>query len=168
MKYIYLCLMLFLCVQPVLAEDGLTESQKALQADIEHNLVAPCCWNMTVDQHESPKASEIRQKITELLKEGKTKEEILDYFVAQPSYGERILATPSQKNVLGKLAYWLIPFALILGAFIVYRTIRGLSPKKSGQQSQAQKPAGDVSVDDAATQESHWEKRVEDELNKFE
>jgi cytochrome c-type biogenesis protein CcmH len=106
------------------ALDELTGEQKELQADLEHSLVAPCCWNMTVDQHDSPKSREVRAKITELVKQGKTKNEILRYFAAQPQYGERILATPSQDTLLGKSAYWLIPVAILFGAVVVVGSLK--------------------------------------------
>lgn len=104
--------------------DGLDAQQKKLQADIEHSLVAPCCWNMTVDKHESPKSEAVRTKISELVKDGKSKQEVLTYFSAQPQYGERILASPSQETLLGKSAYWLIPVAILLGAFLVVGSLK--------------------------------------------
>jgi len=140
----------------------LNEKQQKLQAEIEHSLVAPCCWNMTVDQHDSPKSREVRQKIAELIQDGKTKDEIINYFVSQPQYGERILATPSQDNLLGKAAYWLIPIALIFGAFVVTKTIRSLSAKPSTEKSSK-----------SATSEGHagsaesWDERVEEELKQY-
>ena len=104
--------------------DELDAKQKKLQADIEHSLVAPCCWNMTVDQHDSPKSRAVRTKIFELLKEGKSKKEILSYFSSKPEYGERILASPSQDTLLGKSAYWLIPIAILMGAFLVVGSLK--------------------------------------------
>jgi hypothetical protein len=47
---------------PALESDGGDDLQ-SLQKDIEHSLVAPCCWNMTVDQHESPASHRVRDKI---------------------------------------------------------------------------------------------------------
>ena len=92
---------------------------------------------MTVDQHDSPAAKKVRGEIAALLKEGKTKGEILTYFTDQPQYGERILAAPSQKTLLGKLAYWLIPMAMVFGMFVVGMTIRRLVRRPGSKQPRA-------------------------------
>lgn len=151
--------------QPTFADENsdkkLNAEQRKLQAKIEHNLVAPCCWNMTVDQHESPAARQVRAKITDLILDGKSKDEVLKHFSSQPRYGERILATPSQETWLGKSAYWLIPVALLFGMGVVTLTIKKWSqPEKESQQDaakSAQKP------EEAA----EWSKRVEEELEDF-
>lgn len=143
------------------ADESDLENAKTLQQELEHSLVAPCCWNMTVDQHESPAARQVRTKISELIEQGKTKEEILSYFVAQPQYGERILAAPSQKSFLGKMAYWLIPIALIFGAFIAVKTIKSLSKTTSSKPAQHKKTSSQQKSQDK------WNQMVEDELNKL-
>ncbi len=142
-----------------LESDG-SDDLQSVQKDIEHSLVAPCCWNMTVDLHESPASHKVRDKIAELLEQGKTKEEILTYFIAQPQYGERILAAPSQKTFLGKMAYWLIPIVFIFGGLIAVKTIKSLSKAKSEKPGPYKKaesqPGGDK-----------WEQKVEDELSEL-
>ena len=140
-----------------LESDG-GDNLQSLQKEIEHSLVAPCCWNMTVDQHESPASHKVRGTITELLEQGKTKEEILTYFAVQPEYGERILAAPSQKTFLGKMAYWLIPIAFIFGGLIAVKTIRSLSKAKPAKPAQHKKTESQPSGD-------KWEQKVEDELS---
>ncbi|MCH6559667.1 cytochrome c-type biogenesis protein CcmH, partial [candidate division KSB1 bacterium] len=140
-----------------LESDG-SDDLQSLQKEIEHSLVAPCCWNMTVDQHESPASHKVRDKIAELLEQGKTKEEILTYFTAQPEYGERILAAPSQKTFLGKMAYWLIPIVFIFGGLIAVKTIKNLSKVKST------KPAQHENIDNKPSG-NKWEQKVEDELS---
>jgi len=136
------------------------DNLQSLQKEIEHSLVAPCCWNMTVDQHESPASHKVRGKIAELLEQGKTKEEILTYFTAQPEYGERILAAPSQKTFLGKMAYWLIPIAFGFGGLIVVKTIRSLSKTKSSKPAHHKKAESQPGVD-------KWEQKVENDLSEL-
>ena len=164
MKELQITAVLFLLVAvpavllTALESDG--DKDQSLQKEIEHSLVAPCCWNMTVDQHESPASHKVRGKIAELLEQGKTKEEILTYLAAQPEYGERILAAPSQKTFLGKMAYWLIPIAFIFGGLIAVKTIRSLSKAKPAKPAHHEKtesqPYGDK-----------WEQKVEDELSEL-
>lgn len=132
------------------------KQQQALQAELEHSVVAPCCWNMTVDQHESGASHEVREKIATMIKQGKSKEDILDALVGQ--YGERILASPSQKNLLGKFAFWLIPIVLVIGMVIVGKAISRLTyskPKKEYKQPSTIKQKN---------KSSYWDKRVEEEL----
>ena len=131
---------------------------QSLQKDIEHSLVAPCCWNMTVDQHDTGAGPRVRAEISELIKAGKTKQEMLDYFVAK--YTERILSAPSQKTFLGKMAYWLIPIVFIFGGLIAVKTIRSLSKAKPTKPDQHKKTESQPNGD-------KWEQKVEDELSEL-
>lgn len=145
-------------------DNMLTAEQRALQADIEHSMVAPCCWNMTLDQHDSGVARKVRQEIAEMVKAGKSKEEILASFVAQPQYGERILATPSQKTWLGKAAYWLIPVAIMFGAVVVTVTIKSLS-KADPEKTISKRKVKSAKKSDS---DDEYESRVEQDLKDFE
>lgn len=137
-----------------------TKKEQTLQGEIEHSLVAPCCWNMTVDNHESGASHEVRNKIGVMIKQGKTRDEILQVFVEQ--YGERILASPSQNNLLGKLAYWLIPLAIVLGIFVVGKTLARLSYSNDKNQIKQPKSSQEQSKD------SYLDRRVEEELKRIE
>jgi len=79
---------------------------------IQDRFMAPCCWSQSVAMHDSPAAREMRDEIVKLVSEGKTEDEIVDYYVGR--YGERILRLPR-----GKAWIWLnaIPIgALTAGA----------------------------------------------------
>ena len=96
------------------AAQSLTASQTALVRDIENNLIAPCCWNQPISEHPSEISDFMRAEIRAMVAEGKSRREILDYYVAQ--YGERILAAPRAGGI-NTLAY-VTPFAaLILGGW---------------------------------------------------
>ncbi|NIR48160.1 hypothetical protein GWO43_06860 [candidate division KSB1 bacterium] len=142
------------------ADQANEEKQKALQKEVEHSLVAPCCWNMTVDQHDSQASRAVRQQIEEFIKEGRTKEEMLEYFSQQ--YGERILASPSQETLLGKSAYWLIPIAFAFGVLVVGIAIRRMA-KTSTDKQPAQKPQ----EPQISKKDPDLDKRVENELSQF-
>lgn len=103
--------------------------------EIEDDLIAPCCWTQPVSQHYSEAAEEIRQGVREMVAAGKTREEILDYYVS--IYGERILATPRARgfNILVYIMPWV---AFILGTWLLVMILRKLrapraieSPAKS-------------------------------------
>jgi len=70
----------------------LTEAQRARAEALEHRLMAPCCWSETVAEHRSEIALEMRAEIEQMVAEGKSDREILDYYKAQ--YGMRILTEP--------------------------------------------------------------------------
>ena len=89
----------------------------ALVRDIENNLIAPCCWNQPISEHPSEISDLMRAEVRAMVAEGKSRGEILDYYVAK--YGERILAAPRARGV-NVLAY-IAPFAaLILGGLCLF------------------------------------------------
>jgi cytochrome c-type biogenesis protein CcmH len=89
----------------------------ALVRDIENNLIAPCCWTQPVSEHPSEVSDLIRAEVRRMAAEGKSRDEILDYYVAK--YGERILAAPRARGI-NVLAY-AAPFAaLILGGWTLF------------------------------------------------
>ncbi|MGO9261094.1 MAG: cytochrome c-type biogenesis protein CcmH [Bryobacteraceae bacterium] len=59
---------------------------------IQDRFLAPCCWRQSVAVHDSPVAREMRDEIATFASEGRTEEQIVDYYVAR--YGERILRQP--------------------------------------------------------------------------
>jgi cytochrome c-type biogenesis protein CcmH len=84
--------------------------------ELEAMLIAPCCWSQPVSQHYSEAADQIRREVREFLAAGKSKQEILDYYVSK--YGERILASPRPRG-FNLLAYVLPWVFLLTGAAIV-------------------------------------------------
>jgi cytochrome c-type biogenesis protein CcmH len=108
------------------------------EREITDNLIAPCCWSQTVSQHYSDAADQIRREVHAMVAAGKSRDEILDHYVAQ--YGERILATPRAKG-FNMLVYLLPWTALILGASFLILLIRKL---RSPAPSSAPSPAPDA------------------------
>ena len=95
----------------------------AVAREIEDNLIAPCCWSQPVSQHYSPAADKIRKEVRAMLEAGKSREQILDYYVAE--YGERILAAPRAKGF--NLTAYILPWAaLIAGALLLFALIKKL------------------------------------------
>jgi cytochrome c-type biogenesis protein CcmH len=98
----------------------------ALQRELEYEIMAPCCYGGPVADHDSEAAQKVKAQITSLLKEGKTKEEILDMYVA--IYGEQILARPRAEG-FNLLAYIIPPaFLLVGGLLVVYFVSRIRTP----------------------------------------
>jgi cytochrome c-type biogenesis protein CcmH len=63
---------------------------------VEGRLLAPCCYTQTLDVHESPLASELRQEVRKRLAAGESPEAIEDDFVAR--YGENVRALPKGED----------------------------------------------------------------------
>jgi cytochrome c-type biogenesis protein CcmH len=59
---------------------------------IEGRILAPCCWNQTLDIHGSEISNNLRRDIRRRLKAGESSESIEASLVAQ--YGPKILAVP--------------------------------------------------------------------------
>jgi cytochrome c-type biogenesis protein CcmH len=126
---------LVLLLLPALAYgQGLEEKAK----DLEGKIIAPCCWSQPVSQHYSQAADEIRLEIRRMLADGKTSQQILDYYVAK--YGERILASPRPQG-FNLLAYVLPYLSLglgMVGLVVVLKHLRGRTqPADAGQAASA-------------------------------
>jgi len=105
------------------------------EREITDNLIAPCCWSQTVSEHYSDAAEQIRREVHAMVAAGKSRDEILDHYVAQ--YGERILATPRAKG-FNLLVYLLPCAAFVLGAsFLILRIRKLRSPAPSSAPSPA-------------------------------
>lgn len=90
-------------------------------ADISGELMCPVCEGQSVAESNAQLARDMRTAIKTKLLEGKSKEEIIDYFVS--SYGETVLASPPPRGF--SVILWLLPvLSVIIGAAIILRTIR--------------------------------------------
>lgn len=68
---------------------------------LEGRIIAPCCWNQTIDIHGSEPSYQLRREIRRRLKAGESPEAIEASFVKR--YGTKILAVPDT-SPLGSLA----------------------------------------------------------------
>jgi len=76
---------------------------------IEERFLGPCCWRENLAVHRSPEADAMRAELRQLVKSGKTEEEIVAFYVAR--YGQRILREPE-----GSPAIWLQTVPLVVTA----------------------------------------------------
>jgi cytochrome c-type biogenesis protein CcmH len=141
----------------VLALTAFGQSLEEQARDLEGKIIAPCCWSQPVSQHYSQAADEIRLEIRQMLAQGKSSQQILDYYVSK--YGERILASPRPRG-FNLLAYVLPYLSLGLGmaGLVVFlKRLRGRArPAEAG-------PGVPVSAPD-----SKYAERVERELRELE
>ena len=122
---------------------------------IDDLLMAPCCWTQPVSKHYSGSANEIRRGVREMLREGKTRQEVLDFYVEK--YGQRILAMPPARG-FNITAYVLPAVFLIAGGWVLVAVFRKL---------RAGRPAGAPPAR-ASASEGGYAKRLERELRERE
>jgi cytochrome c-type biogenesis protein CcmH len=124
--------------------------------DVAHQLMCPVCQGQSVAESNSNLAQDMRQIIRKQLEEGKSKEEVIAYFVNR--YGETILASPPPKGVNWLL--WALPALAIvfggLGIGIYLKSQSGKGPADSGKTKE--KSAAD----------SDYMHRIDEELKKRE
>ena len=101
---------------------------------IDRMIMCPVCPAETIDQAQVEISFQMRAVIREMLAEGRSREEILDYFVDR--YGPDILAAPPKSGV--NLLAWILPIVGVaagLGAlYLVVRAMTGRNevPSPSG------------------------------------
>jgi len=103
--------------------------------EIAHLLMCPVCQGQSVAESNSNLAQDMRQIIRKQLEEGKSKEEVITYFVNR--YGETILASPPPKGVNWLL--WVLPgLAIIFGGLgigiYLYKSQSGKGSGDSGKR----------------------------------
>jgi cytochrome c-type biogenesis protein CcmH len=107
---------------------ALTPEQEELAAEIESMLKCPVCRSQSVRTSRSFMAEDMSRRIRRMVAEGKSKEEIRDYFVAR--YGDYIVLAPRKEGFAWTV--WLLPFALVAGGaatiVVVTRRWKGRPP----------------------------------------
>lgn len=88
---------------------------------VASQLKCPICQGESVADSPSLLAQQMRTVIRQQLQEGKSEQEIIQYFVR--SYGEQIVWSPPWQGF--SLLAWLVPIGLLLaGVVLVYFTLR--------------------------------------------
>ena len=100
---------------------------------IDQMLMCPVCPAESIDQAQVPLAKQMRQRVRELLAEGATRQEVLDYFADR--YGQDVLASPPKSGV--NLLAWALPIAGLLAALVavllVLRAMKGRNGDAGGE-----------------------------------
>ena len=111
-------------VNPAYGQGADGELEKQAQA-IDQMIMCPVCPAETIDQAQVEISFQMRAVVREMLAEGKSREEVLDYFVDR--YGADILAAPPKSGA--NLVAWILPIvgvaAGLVGVFLVIRSMAG-------------------------------------------
>jgi cytochrome c-type biogenesis protein CcmH len=140
--------------QPALAQDP-TPRDDEVNA-IARQLYCPVCENTPLDVWPTEACRQWRALIRQMLAEGKSEQEIKQYFV--DNYGARVLSEPPRTG-LNWLVYILPPAIILAGAFMLFRALRAWT-----RPGAASAEAGSVNE----TPPDEYMARLEEELKKRE
>jgi cytochrome c-type biogenesis protein CcmH len=118
---------------PAAAQDG-GPTDDEVNA-IARQLYCPVCENVPLDVCPTQACAQWRATIRQMLAEGRSEQEIKEYFVVQ--YGERVLAAPPPRG-FNWLAYLIPPAAFIAAVVVLARTLRRwMRPGQAGAAAPA-------------------------------
>lgn len=141
-----------LAQQPTPADDDVNA--------IARELYCPVCENTPLDVCPTEACRQWRELIRQMLSEGKSKQEIQQYFVEH--YGARVLAEPPRQG-LNWLAYLVPPVAFLGGVLLL---VRAFQTWKQVQRSEEQESGAAAEATSASLDE--YARRFEEELKKRE
>lgn len=115
---------------PEVSQAGPLGYDEAEAYAIDGMIMCPVCPAETIDQAQVPLARQMRQIVREMLAEGATRQEILDFFAQR--YGQDILASPPKSGF--NLVAWILPLVgvpLVLAAGVL--VLRSMSARRVPQ-----------------------------------
>ncbi|MCP4400880.1 MAG: hypothetical protein GY801_26710 [bacterium] len=128
-KQIVAALFFFILLFPnvtVIAQEQEKEDLEKRAGELYELIMCPICSGQTIAQSTSEISIQMQNLVLKKLRQGETKEEILQYFTSR--YGEWILAKPTKKGL--NLMLWFLPsVSLFLAIIVIYSLIRHWTKK---------------------------------------
>ncbi len=129
------------------------------QSEVEESLLCYACPGEPLTMDRCSGGDQMRSVIRRMIEEGKSKQEILDYFVAR--FGEGILTIPPKRGF--NLVAYVFPFVgLVFGGVVVVVFLRKW---KRGPKSKMENGEGNVPLDSEI--DERLKKKIDDELDKL-
>lgn len=160
-------LLLLLAIFPVVRVKALTPvppSDDQVNA-IAHKLFCPICENTPLDVCPTEACRQWREQIRQMLMDGKTEDQIIQYFI--DNYGVRVVGTPPRSGI-NWLAYIIPPVVFLAGAFLLFqafRTWRKLPKESSARENDLEDTS--LPVKDVEEKNSErYKTLIEEELKK--
>ncbi len=125
---------------------------------VAHQLYCPVCENTPLDVCPTDACKDWREQIRGMLAEGKTEDEILQYFVDQ--FGDRVLAAPPVSTKFNWIIYIVPPLIILIGAIILFRSLKEWTTPKSVKAAPGLDGSGIV------IEKDDYVARLEEELKK--
>ncbi|WP_406667073.1 cytochrome c-type biogenesis protein [Gallaecimonas sp. GXIMD1310] len=123
---------------PVLAAvDAYTFNDPAKEAEFKHlikELRCPKCQNQDIGDSDAQLAKDLRDKVYQMIQQGKSREEIIDYMKAR--YGDFVHYQPPVR--MDTIILWLGPMVVLVAGliFIFVRASRETSPALTEEERQ--------------------------------
>jgi cytochrome c-type biogenesis protein CcmH len=129
-------LLILLFALPAFAQDDPDLEKRVVS--LAHELRCLVCQNQTLADSNAPLAVDLRNRIREQLKAGKSERDIIGFMVER--YGDFVLYRPPFKA--STAALWLGPFALLaLGSWLFFRRLRQRKPEPPLTEAQRRRAA---------------------------
>jgi cytochrome c-type biogenesis protein CcmH len=104
---------------------------------IDRMLMCPICAGQTIDQSQSELAGQMRRLVREMMAQGATRQEVLEFFADR--YGPAILASPPKSGA--NLLAWVLPAVGVVAALLAGLVIiRAMAPNRRGGEAAAEPP----------------------------
>lgn len=155
---------LLLAALPVAAQEPVTDDEVN---EIARNLYCPICENTPLDACPTQACQDWREEIRVQLSQGRTREEIEQYFVDR--HGARVLAQPRFQGF--DILVWLLPIlAVVIGGFLFWRYLSSIRQprekwmEEGGKDDTAMVSQGGAQQPPPAADEDDYISRVEKEV----
>ncbi len=152
----------FMLVPIALAQDGEPEEPPPITDDevnaIAEQLYCPVCENIPLDVCGTQACADWREEIRAMLAEGRSEEDIQNYFAER--YGRRVLATPDARGI-DVLVWVLPPVGALVGGIVLALALRRMAP---GALAAAAESEVVINYDDL---DPEYLARLERELEEF-
>ena len=129
------------------------------EVTLERRLLAPCCWNQTLDMHESDLASSLRGEVRARLHAGEPASTIEDDLVAR--YGERIRAVDKGRDPGGAMPFLVGLGALLIGASLIVVVRRW---RRSAASARSREDVREAAAKVGQSPDDPYDTRLDDEL----
>ena len=99
-----------------ISPSSFSQKIKTTYGDVAKSLMSPVCPGKMLSDCPSSEGSQLREVVRRMIREGKSKEKILLYFVEV--YGKSVLAVPPSEGFL--ITSWLLPFVVFVSGLIIF------------------------------------------------
>jgi cytochrome c-type biogenesis protein CcmH len=150
--------LLLLNAAPLAADNGIAVSDDQVN-EVSKEIFCPVCENVPLDVCPTQACADWRDMVREQLEQGRTKQEIIDYFAYQ--YGEQVRARPAMSGF--SLFIWLMPVLAVVGGAVYFsRYLQRLRDSATGAR-----PVETAAPKKAPPAPDDYRARVEKELEEW-
>ena len=119
---------------PTVSPDQALQYDEKEAQRIDRMLMCPVCPAETIDQAQVEYSKQMRRVVREMLAQGHSREEILDFFADR--YGPQVLAAPPKSGL--NLVAWIVPIVAVIGfiggGLLVIRSMAGRNNGAAGNE----------------------------------